>query len=324
MSETFVIGIDIGGTNLRGVLSNAEGKFLHRVEENVDTEDEMTLSRQIVDTVRKLGRSEDIDINRINGIGIASTGPMKRKEGILIKPSNLPFDRIPIKGPVEEELKVKTSLVNDCIAGVLGERRFGIGRKKETENLVYVNIGTGIGGGAIVDGNVLFGHHGNAAEIGHLTIDPQMRLKCGCGKNGHWEAYCSGKNIPNFVRMKFEEAEEDKAKKSLLFEKYDGELSRITAKDFFDAAKSGDEFSQEILKEMGKLNAMGFANVVDFFAPSLITIGGTVALKNEKEILNPIKKQINNHIRNPEPEIMITSLGDDIGLYGAVSEALII
>ncbi|MFP4006318.1 MAG: ROK family protein [Candidatus Hadarchaeia archaeon] len=322
MSGKLVVGIDIGGTNLRGVLSDEKSNFLHRIEEKVDTKNNMALSNQIADTVKKLCDSEGIGTNRIKGIGIASTGPMRREEGVLINPSNLPFERIPITNPVEEKLDIPASLVNDCIAGVMGEKKFGIGRKRKAKNIVYVNIGTGIGGGAIVDGNVLFGHSGNAAEIGHLTIDPKMRLKCGCGKKGHWEAYCSGKNIPNFVKMKFDTADDERSRESVLFKRAKGDLSKITARDFFEAAKSGDELSRELLDEMGKMNAIGFSNVVDFFAPSVITIGGTVALKNKKEILRPIKNRINDHIRNPEPEITITQLGEDIGLYGGVTEAL--
>ena len=322
MSSQFVVGIDIGGTNIRGVLSNETGEFLRRVKEKVDTEDEMALSGQIVSITRRLCEEEQIEVESLEGIGIASTGPMKREEGILVEPSNLPFDRIPLTGPVVEELGMSVSLLNDCIAGVLGERYFGAGKEDETENLVYVNMGTGIGGGAIVDSHVLFGYGGNAAEIGHITVDPEMRLRCGCGKRGHWEAYCSGRNIPNFVRLKFDELGDAEAKKSYLYKLYDGDLSKITAKDFFEAVKKGDDFAEDVLKKINMMNILGVGDVIDLYAPSLVTIGGSVALKNPDIIVPPIRDRVKEHIRNLEPEIMLSQLGEDIGLYGAVAEAL--
>lgn len=321
MSNSLAVGIDIGGTNLRGVLSNGDGEFLCRTEEKVNTKDKMAISRQIVDFTRKLCKVGGVELADLGGVGIASTGPMKKEEGLLIKPSNLPFEEVPLTEPVRKELNLPVSLLNDCIAGVLGEKFFGAGKEREAKNLVYINIGTGIGGGAVVDGNVLFGHGGNAAEIGHITIDPEMRLECGCGKKGHWEAYCSGRNIPNFVRMKFNELSEKEAKKSYLYRNFDGDLSKITSKEFFESVKVGDDFSKDILKEIGKMNAIGVSNVIDLFAPSLVVVGGSVALENPEEIIPPIKNQIKFHIRNLKPEIMLTPLEEDVELYGAVSEA---
>ncbi|KXA90810.1 hypothetical protein AKJ57_03590 [candidate division MSBL1 archaeon SCGC-AAA259A05] len=321
MSESLAVGVDIGGTNLRGVLANETGEFLFREEEKINTEDKNDISRQVIKLVDDFCESAEIEANDLKGIGIASTGPMKREEGVLIEPTNIPLDAVPLKKPIEKKMNIPASLINDCIAGAMGEKEYGMGSERDAENLVYVTMGTGIGGGAIVDNHLLLGESGNAAEIGHFTVDPEERLECGCGKKGHWEAYCSGKNIPNYLRMRFSEIGYERVQNSLLHDLVSGDYSEIDARLFFDAVRKEDGLANQIAEEIGSMNAIGFGNVIDAYAPSLITIGGSVALKNESIVLPPIQKQVKDHIRNLEPEIMMTPLKEDVGLYGAVAEA---
>jgi len=318
--EKYIIGVDLGGTWVRLALSDKEGNFIGKVQKGVDTSSEKAIGKQIIGMIRLLCKEGDVDSASLEGVGIAATGPLNLKEGALIKPTNLPFEYIPLTKPIGRELRLPTYLVNDCTAGVLGERKFGAG--KGLDNIVYITIGTGIGGGAIVDGRLLLGKDGNAVEIGHLTIDFRGRLKCGCGKKGHWEAYCSGRNIPNFVRMRLEEIDKKTVKKSLLFKKVKGDLSKLSSQDLFNAAKSGDKLSLQLIEETGILNAIGFANVINAYDPSLITVGGTVTLKNKKLVLPPIKKYVKNYAVNRLPKIMATPLGEDVGIYGAVAAVL--
>lgn len=321
MSRSLAVGVDIGGTNLRGVMANEAGEFLFREKEKINTKGEKSISKQIIELTKQFCKKASVEVDELKGIGIASTGPMRREKGILIHPTNIPFDAVPLKKPIEKKIDIPVSLINDCIAGVLGEKEYGIGSERDAENLVYVTMGTGIGGGAIIDNHLLLGRGGNAAEIGHFTIDPEERLECGCGKKGHWEAYCSGRNIPNYLRMRFSEIGYERVQNSLLHDLVSGDYSEIDAKLFFEAVRKGDKLANKIAEEIGSLNAIGFSNVIDAYAPSLITIGGSVALKNESIVLPPIRKQVKNHIRNLEPEIVITPLKEDVGLYGAVAEA---
>ncbi|KXA92499.1 hypothetical protein AKJ40_00135 [candidate division MSBL1 archaeon SCGC-AAA259M10] len=300
------VGVDIGGTNLRVTVSDESGDFLHTEKKKIEVSDEMGISRNIVDMTRRSCEAIDVKVDEVKGIGIASTGPLDVEKGILIRPTNLPFGKVPLVEPVRKELGIPTSLLNDCSAGVLGEKTFGAG--KGCENLVYINIGTGIGGGAIVDGNLLLGKDGNAAEIGHFTVDPKGKLICGCGKKGHWEAYCSGRNIPNFVELRSEE----------LISRY-GEMS---PEKFFKAVEEGDREAVSLMEEISKLNAIGTADVIDAYDPELVTFGGTVVLENEERIVNPIRGRIEDHIRNEKPEIIVTPLKDKVSLYGAIARAL--
>lgn len=313
----YFIGVDLGGTWVRVALSDEKGNFLGRVSEMVDKRSEKTVSTQIIKLIRLVCNKGGVDVSLLRGIGVASAGPLNLREGALINPTNLPFEYVPIKEPISKELGVPVCVINDCTAAVLGEREFGAGRG--VDNLVYIAIGTGIGGGAIVNGQLLLGKDGNAVEIGHLTVDYEGKLKCGCGKRGHWEAYCSGRNIPNFVKMKLEETDRKVVEKSLLFKKVGGDLSKLSCWNLFDAAKSGDKLSLQLLDEIGILNAIGFANVVNAYDPSLITVGGTVTLKNKELVLSPIKKYIKSYTVNRLPKIMVTPLGGDVGLYGSIA-----
>jgi glucokinase len=239
------------------------------------------------------------------------------KRGIIKNTPNYPFNQIPIVEPLRKQFGVPTIIVNDCSAAVQGERVFGAG--VGLDNLFYVTLSTGIGGGAIVDGHLLFGKDGNAPEIGHITIYHCSELICGCGGKGHWEAYAGGKNIPNFARVLISRMNWEG---SLLYEICNGKLVNIHTKTIFDLSKQKDQLSMNIVEEIGKINAVGFSNIINTFDPELITVGGSVALNNPGLILNPILKGVDQYIINRKPEIIITPLGGDAVLTGALALSL--
>ena len=314
--ERVAVGVDVGGTNIRVALGNERGRIIARISERTEKHrGPEGISRQIARNIRRL--IERIGGRRIEGIGIGSAGPLDLKRGGLMKPTNIPYDFVPLVEPLREEFDLPVYLLNDCSAAVVGERFFGAG--KEHENLAYITLSTGIGGGIYVNGHLLIGKDGNATEIGHFTIDYEGRLLCGCGKRGHWEAYCSGNGIPNYVRLLLSEEDPDEVKDSLLMRKVNGNLNLLTAKILYDCAKAGDPLSLKFTDRIGVLNAIGFACVIDAYDPSLITVGGSIALRNESLVLSPIRKYVGEHARNRVPEIRITPLGDDVVLYGAIA-----
>ncbi|MEM2369413.1 MAG: ROK family protein [Candidatus Bathyarchaeia archaeon] len=314
MAAKIAIGVDLGGTNVRVALGNERGEIIARVSELTERmRGPMGVSEQVTRIIHSIVRGK-FDLRDIEGIGIGSTGPLDIRGGGLIRPTNLPFEYVPLVKPLEEEFGLPVILLNDCVAAVVGEKYFGIGG--DHENLVYITISTGIGG-VYVDGHLLMGKDGNAHEIGHFTIDFEGRLTCGCGRRGHWEAYCSGTGIPNYARLIIEESGFKNLDKSLLREAYIS--GKLTAKTVYDCAKVGDELAKIIVKKIGMLNAIGFACVLDAYDPSLITVGGSVALNNPSLVINPIKHYIGRHARNRVPEITLTPLGEDIVLYGALA-----
>jgi len=317
VSEKLAIGIDLGGTNIRIMLGDEKGRVLARLSEKTEKmKGPEGISRQITKMIRSI-RIGKYRTREILGIGIGSAGPLDLKRGGLMKPTNIPYDFVPLVEPLGDEFKLPTYLLNDCSSAVMGEKFFGAG--KGHENLAYVTLSTGIGGGVYVDGHLLVGKDGNAAEIGHFTIDYEGRLLCGCGKRGHWEAYCSGNGIPNYVRLLLEEKKPEELEGSLLAEAAGTGLRNVTAKTLYDAAKTGDPVSRGFVEEIGVLNAVGFACVIDAYDPSLITVGGSIALNNERMVIDPIKRHVGEHTRNRVPEILLTPLGDDVVLYGALA-----
>jgi len=317
MVGELAIGVDVGGTNIRIALGDKEGRVLARLSEETEkTKGPEGVGSQIINMVRSI-KTREARARRIKGIGIGSAGPLDIRKGGLMKPTNIPFNFVPLVEPLENAFRLPTYLLNDCAAAVVGERIFGAG--KDHENLVYITLSTGIGGGIYVNGHLLVGKDGNAHEVGHFTIDYEGRLLCGCGKRGHWEAYCSGNGIPNYVRLILGQKQPEELMGSLLVKDTGASSAQVTAKTLFDAAKAGDRLSREIVEKIGELNAVGFACVTDAYDPSLITVGGAIALKNRDVVIKPIRARVGDHARNRVPEIEITPLGDDAVLYGALA-----
>ncbi|MDE1860395.1 MAG: ROK family protein [Candidatus Micrarchaeota archaeon] len=296
------IGLDIGATHIRATLGNEKGELKGFISEKTDNKG---IEQQIY---RLLDSYSDYEC-----IGIGSMGPLDSFKGIITNPPNINIRNLRIVELLEKKYGVASRLLNDCAAGVYGERAFGAG--KNLENLSYVTMSTGIGAGVIQDGRLLFGKDGNGHEIGHCEVDADIRLKCRCNCLArHWEAYGAGINIPNFVEQ-------------MLLMKYKGKNSRLrqirnmTAKDLFDAAED-DKVAAQLLDDLGRINASGIANVVNAYDPELITIGGSVALNNQRQILDPIKRYISEYTINRLPKVMITPLGKDVILAGAVAYIL--
>ena len=314
------VGVDLGATNVRVALGEENGTIIRRLKEStIKDRGAMGISEQIIRMIRSLQPGKEW-VSNLQGIGIGSAGPLDIKSGGLVNPANINFPFVPLVEPLRETFGLNTYLLNDGLSAVMGEKFFGLG--KNHENLGYITISSGIGGGIFVDNHLLLGKDGNATEIGHLTIDFEGRLICGCGRRGHWEAYCSGTGIPNYAKLLLNEfLKENSDIKSSLLETVNGNYDNITSKMIFNAAKAGDKFSMEVVTKIGILNAIGFASVLDAYDPSLITVGGSLALKNEKLVLEPIRQEINKHAINRVPEICITKLGDEVVLYGALALA---
>ncbi|MEM1583650.1 MAG: ROK family protein [Nitrososphaerota archaeon] len=313
--EEFYIGVDLGATNIRAALADSSSRIHRKIRErtirNCSGE---KLVQQICKLIRKIGEEE---LDKVRAIGVGTIGPLDYRRGVLLNPANLPAGEVPLEESLRKEFMVPVYVLNDCTTAVLGEKKFGLG--KSLDNIFYVTLSSGIGGGAIVDGNLLVGKDGNAVEIGHMVVDVDGRMKCGCGGRGHWEAYCSGKNIPSFVKYLVEtyprEFSSEKIRRLI-------EDNTLTSQNLFQLAREGDEYALKLVKEIGRINAIGFANINTIFDPELITVGGAVALHNRELIIEPIVGLIRQYTINRVPAIKITTLGDDIVLYGAIALAM--
>jgi len=304
------IAVDIGATNIRAA-SGTEDGFDRKLVENTDKDNGPEgVSVQIIRMINKLGVKPEV-------VGVGSIGPLNVHEGVITNTPNYPFKNIHIVKPLVEAFNVPVLLLNDCGAAVIGEQRFG--RGKRIDDLFYVTISTGLGGGAIVDGHPLKGKDGNAPEIGHIVVDPWSEIVCGCGCRGHWEAFSSGANMPNYARHIVRRY---KLSSSILFKEAGSCLENLNSEMIFTAARGGDDTARKIVDEIAEINAVGFADIVNVFDPELITVGGSVALSNPDLVLEPIRLKINKYLINRCPEIVITPLSGDIVLYGALAAIL--
>ena len=314
----YYIAIDIGATYLRVALGNAKGEFKIKLKERTSREkNKYAIAQQIIELIQRSMPKEII--GKVKAIGIGSIGPLDIRKGVIINPCNLPVEKAEIREPLMNSFGIPVYMVNDCVAGVYGEWVYGLGRGKK--NLVYITFSTGIGGGVIVDDHLLLGKDGNAHEIGHIIVDYEGKMVCGCGGLGHWEAYTSGINIPRYVKYLIETKYHKNIVESKLYKYYNEDT--ITSELVYRLAKEDDTLALKIIDEIGRINAAGLASVINVYDPELITLGGSIILKNPQNLtLEPILKYIGKYILNRMPEIAITPLGEDVVLYGALALAV--
>ena len=299
---------------MRGVLADENGRFLLKRKERT-SRNELLVEAQLVGLVSAL--LSDAGVGDLRAIGVGAIGPVDIRTGTIIRPPNLPVRKIEIAGVLRRAFRVPVYVLNDCTAACYGELFFGAG--KDLSDLFFVGIGTGIGGGAVVDGRLLLGRNGGAAEIGHIVVDASGMMRCTCGAYGHWEAYCSGKGIPAFLKKWAEEKGIDKCE---LEEELRKDMGSITAKDVLEACRRGENILERFLGELMRFNAAGLASIINAFDPALISVGGSVALENFDIFIRPAVSFLSSYAFNEVPEVIKSPLGHDAGLYGAVALAL--
>lgn len=312
----YVVAVDLGASRVRAaVFDVGNERFIHRVwEETRVGLGAEAISGQLVELVEKL--LGEAGFEGVEGIGVGAPGPLDLRRGGIARAPNIPHGFIPVRAPLEERFGVPVELMNDANAAALGELLFGAGKRKRVENLVYLTFSTGIGGGIIESGRVLMGKDGNAGEVGCITIDYRGKLRCGCGGRGHWQAYASGAAIPRYLKL-LEDEEEVDFEGSLL--KRYGDLGQVSAKLLFEAAGKGDRAALEVVERLAEINAAGIGNVINAYDPELITIGGPIFLRNPSLTLEKTRPLIAEYAVNIVPEIILTPLGEDAGLYGAAA-----
>jgi glucokinase len=251
-----------------------------------------------------------------SGIGIAIAGVLDSKNGILTSSPNLPhWKNVPLKSMIEDRLHLDTFLINDANAAALGEHRFGAGIG--TQNLVYLTVSTGIGGGIIIDGNLYEGSTGSAGELGHMTIDVNGP-RCNCGNYGCLEVLASGTAV---ARGAVEHI--NKGATSLLNDMKEN-ISDITAEDVAKAARQGDKLATEIIAGASYYLGIGLANIVNIFNPQVIVIGGGMS-KMGGMLLTPAKEIVKRRafkLPARTARIIRSKLGNDSGIIGTAANVL--
>lgn len=245
----------------------------------------------------------------IISIGVAAPGPMNPKTGVVYTAPNIAeFRDFPLTDYLEGKFQVPAFLDNDANLAALGEWQVGAGVGHN--HLLYITISTGIGSGIIMEGKLLHGISGIAAELGHVTVQPDGPM-CGCGHPGHLEALASGNNIAKWVQVQLANG----AVSSLR------DVKKVTAKKIAKAAKKGDQLAIQAFERAGEHIGLALASFLHAFNPSIVIFGGGVSLSGDL-LLDPIRRSVKNHVMNPKftEDLVITTaaLGDDAGMIGAL------
>jgi glucokinase len=296
-----VIAVDLGGTRTRAGLVLGDGQIL--AERSADTPQAgrgpEVITERVASLVRELVTSF---CPPPEAIGISAAGPVDIRHGALRNPPNLPFPDIPLVQPLAAEFGLPVVLVNDCHAGIIGEAVFG--DAQGIENAVYLTLSTGIGAGVLDRGRLLFGREGNAAEVGHFAVDTTYRVRCGCGHEGHWEGYASGRHLPRFFARWCE------VHAHLQPPSWNGEAAGI-----FALAKSGDNTALGFIDDLARINGRGISDIIVAYDPERIILDGAVVLENGPLIYPHCLPFIDRFL--PLPEILFSRLNGRAPLLGA-------
>lgn len=320
-SSGYVIGIDMGATNIVTILSSRDGKIITRsTRKTLGSKGKDKTMSQIVNSARSIlkeGEKLGVSVKSILGMGVGGPGPINSEEGIMYVAPNIPgWVNTSIVKELGDELNLPVYLENDANAAALGEWWMGAGR--DVENLVLLTLGTGIGGGIIIDGHVLHGIKYTAGEIGHMVIH-EDGLLCGCGNRGCFEAYASAKAVVNRTITEIKNG-----KKTMLTDIVKNNLGKISCKMVFETAKKGDDLCKKIVADTAKYLGIGISNIVNILNPQMVVLSGGMA-KAGNQLFEPVRKYVKGHAFTAAVEgvkIVPTKLGPNAGAIGAVAFVL--
>jgi len=311
--EPPVLSVDLGGTKIITAIVSNQGQIIAREYcLTLAEEGPQSVINRILSAIDHLLSVKKMDSSQLDSISIAAAGAIDFDQGLITSSPNLPgWDDIPLRDTVKEKYGVNTFLLNDASAAALGELHFGAGRG--INNLVYLTVSTGIGGGIIIDGKLYSGACGSAGEIGHMTIDVNG-LRCSCGNIGCLETLASGTAVAREAIRRIRRGE-----RSSITEIVSGKIEDITAEKVEVAAVSGDSLASEVISQAATYLGIGIVNLVNIFNPEMIIVGGGMAKMGDR-LLNPARQVVMERaFRLPAQAVCIVpaQLGDDAGVIGA-------
>lgn len=301
----YCYGVDIGGTSIKMGFFQEDGKLLGKWEIDTKTENKgRSILPDAAEAIYSYMKKNDIVSEDILGVGVGIPGPVN-DEGIVLSTANLGWGYKDVVKEFEELLHMPVKAGNDANMAALGEmwRGGGVGHK----NMLLITLGTGVGGGIIIDGHAVVGHHGAAGEIGHMTVNQSESIVCGCGRKGCLEQYASATGIERLARRRLEEDTKASALRS----------QKVNAKTVFDAVKAGDMLAMEVAEEFASYLGYAVANICVITDPSMVVIGGGVSRAGEiliEYVERYFKKAV--FFANENTHFGLATLGNDAGIYG--------
>ena len=310
--KKYGFGVDVGGTTIKMGFFETSGKLIDKWEIKTDTSNggENILS-DIAKAIDNKLAQEGISKNDVQGVGVGVPGPVNSK-GIVLKCVNLGWGVFNVEEELASLTGLKVKAGNDANVAALGEMWQGAG--KGSEDMVMVTLGTGVGGGIIVDGKVIAGANGAGGEIGHITVNDDEIEACNCGQYGCLEQYTSATGIVRMARRKLAKTDEETSLRS---------VEELSAKIIFDEAKKGDKIAGELVEELGKILGSTLSNIAAVTNPEVIVIGGGVS-KAGQILIDTIHKHFTESVFHAckDTRFVLAGLGNDAGMYGCVKMLL--
>jgi glucokinase len=308
-----IVTIDLGGSKIAlGIISDKYRVLAREHHPTLAEEGVDSVINRIISSVRQIITSGNIALSQLGGISLAAAGAIDSQRGIMTLSPNLTgWHDVPLREIIRERLGIKVWLINDADAAALGEHQFGAGTG--VDNLIYLTIGTGVGGAIIIDGQLYTGACGSAGEIGHMTIDVNGP-RCECGNVGCLETLASGKAIAREVKKRL-----SAGGRSSLTEAVAGKVENITTEAVARAAQQSDDLATSVIKDVATYLGVGMVNLVNIFNPEMIVVGGGVAGMGDL-LLEPARQLVKERafpVSAAAVRIVTTELGNDAGLLGA-------
>lgn len=307
----YVFGVDIGGTTVKLGLFNVDGTVIDKWEIPTRTEESGSkILPDVAESIKAKMAEKSIDKADVAGVGAGVPGPIDA-DGTVYQAANLGWGVFSVKDTLAQLLDMPVEAGNDANVAALGEMWQGGGRGHK--NLVAVTLGTGVGGGIIVNGSILTGATGGGGEIGHMLVDENESEVCGCGKTGCLEQYTSATGIVRLAKRRLAKDDMDSVLRN----------SEVTAKSVFDAVKAGDKLAIEVAEVFGEYLGKGLASIACVVNPEIFVIGGGVSKAGEVlfEYIKPsFEKAVFRGCKNVE--FALATLGNDAGIYGAAKSVL--
>ena len=312
------IGVDLGGTNIAVGIVNEQYEIVKKG--SVPTKPERGADAIVADMAslsKKLLAECNLTLDDVAFAGIATPGTANNVTGVVEYANNIPFLHYPLADKLSALLDGKPVYIeNDANAAAKAEAMAGVA--KDAPISLMITLGTGLGGGIIIDGKVYSGFNFAGAELGHVVIQKDGR-PCSCGRKGCWEAYSSATGLVNITKDRIADARKA-GRKTSMDELIGGDLSKVSARTAFTAMKAGDEVAAEVVDEYISYLACGVANMLNIFQPNVLSIGGGICNEGEyltKPLLEKVFKETYTKEGTPQTEIKIAKLGNDAGIIGA-------
>lgn len=312
---SYRVGIDLGGTNIVAGVVDENYEIIARASCKTNVpRPEAEICDSMAAIVKEAIKKAKLKMDDIDYIGIGVPGAVNPETRIIETSPNLFFKNWEIAKMMEERLHKYTKVENDANAAALGE--FLAGSAKGTKNAIAITLGTGVGGGIVIDGKIYSGSNYAGAELGHMVIVKDGR-ECGCGRKGCWEAYASATALINMTK---EAIRNEKAEFSYMLHLADDDIDNVNGKTAFDAQQAGDNTGAEVVNKYISYLATGLINIINIFQPDVLCIGGGIAGQGDN-LLTPlraiIEKERFTKYNEKQTKVCIATLGNDAGIIGA-------